>query len=97
MIDVRRSQRLGISDETSWQRCFPPTFSRQTYSVDLVSDDQEYTRESLVLFCTATGERLMLLTTAACLEMVFQNITNTLMSSWPIWSSGRSHWGRVLT
>ncbi|HZE68838.1 MAG TPA: GPW/gp25 family protein [Pyrinomonadaceae bacterium] len=64
---------------TGWS--FPPTFSRQTYSVDLVSDDQDI-RESLwVLFCTATGERLMLPDYGSLLwKMVFQNITNTLMT-----------------
>jgi uncharacterized protein len=64
---------------TGWS--FPPTFSRHTYSVDLVSDDQDI-RESLwVLFCTATGERLMLPDYGSLLwKMVFQNITNTLMT-----------------
>ncbi len=64
---------------TGWS--FPPTFSRLTYSVDLVSDDQDI-RESLwVLFCTATGERLMVPDYGSLLwKMVFQNITNTLMT-----------------
>jgi uncharacterized protein len=64
---------------TGWS--FPPTFSRQTYSVDLVSDDKDI-RESLwVLFCTATGERLMVPDYGSLLwKMVFQNITNTLMT-----------------
>ena len=63
---------------TGWS--FPPTFSRQTYSVDLVSDDQDI-RESLwVLFSTSIGERIMLPEYGSLLwKMVFQNITNTLM------------------
>jgi hypothetical protein len=64
---------------TGWS--FPPTFSRWTYSVDLVSDDQDI-RESLwILFSTSIGERIMLPDYGSLLwKMVFQNITNTLMT-----------------
>jgi phage baseplate assembly protein W len=64
---------------TGWS--FPPTFSQQTFSVDLVSDDQDI-RESLwILFCTTIGERMMLPDYGSLLwKMVFQNITNTLMT-----------------
>jgi phage baseplate assembly protein W len=60
---------------------FPPTFSRRTYSVDMVSDDQDI-RESLwILFCTSIGERIMVPDYGSLLwKMVFQNITNTLMT-----------------
>lgn len=64
---------------TGWS--FPPTFSRLNYSVEMVSDEQDI-RESLwVLFCTSLGERVMLPDYGSQLwRMVFQNITNTLMT-----------------
>ncbi|MGB9179563.1 MAG: GPW/gp25 family protein [Pyrinomonadaceae bacterium] len=64
---------------TGWS--FPPTFSLLTYSVDMVSDDQDI-RESLwVLFSTSLGERIMLPGYGSQLWlMIFQNITNTLMT-----------------
>jgi phage baseplate assembly protein W len=64
---------------TGWS--FPPTFSQRTYSVDLVSDDQDI-RESLwILFSTSIGERIMLPNYGSLLwKMLFQNITNTLMT-----------------
>lgn len=64
---------------TGWS--FPPTFSQLTYSVEMVSDEQDI-RESLwILFSTALGERIMLPDYGSQLwQMVFQNITNTLMT-----------------
>lgn len=64
---------------TGWS--FPPTFSRLSYSVEMVSDDQDI-RESLwVLFSTSLGERIMVPDYGSQLwRMVFQNITTTLMT-----------------
>ena len=64
---------------TGWS--FPPTFSRYTYSVDMVSADQDI-RESLwILFSTSLGERIMLPQYGSQLwKMVFQNISTTLMT-----------------
>lgn len=62
---------------TGWS--FPPTFSRLTYSVGMVSDEPDI-RESLwILFSTSLGERIMLPQYGSELwKMVFQNITTTL-------------------
>ena len=64
---------------TGWS--FPPTFSQLSYSVEMVSDDQDI-RESLwVLFSTSLGERIMMPDYGSQLwRMVFQNITTTLMT-----------------
>ena len=62
---------------TGWS--FPPTFSRLTYTVEMVSDDEDI-RESLwILFSTALGERVMLPEYGSQLwRMVFKNLTTTL-------------------
>lgn len=62
---------------TGWS--FPPTFSRATRSVIMVSDDQDI-RESLwILFSTSLGERIMLPQYGSQLwRMVFRSITTTL-------------------
>lgn len=64
---------------TGWS--FPPTFSRLTYSVNMVSDDQDI-RESLwILFSTGLGERIMLPEYGTQLwRMVFRNVTTTLLT-----------------
>jgi phage baseplate assembly protein W len=64
---------------TGWS--FPPTFSRLTYSVNMVSDDQDI-RESLwILFSTALGERIMLPEYGTQLwRMLFRNATTTLLT-----------------
>jgi phage baseplate assembly protein W len=64
---------------TGWS--FPPAFSRYTYSVDMVSAEQDI-RESLwILFSTSLGERIMLPQYGSQLwQMVFQNINTTLLT-----------------
>lgn len=64
---------------TGWS--FPPTFSRASRSVVMVSAELDI-RESLwVLFSTALGERVMLPQYGCALwEMVFQAINTTLMT-----------------
>jgi phage baseplate assembly protein W len=64
---------------TGWS--FPPTFSNISYSVEMVSDDQDI-RESLwVLFSTQLGERIMVPAYGSDIwQMVFRTITTTLMS-----------------
>ena len=64
---------------TGWS--FPPSFSREACSVDMVSEERDI-RESLwVLFSTAPGERVMVPTYGCALwQIVFQGITTTLMS-----------------
>lgn len=58
---------------------FPPTFSRLTYSVEMVRDEKDI-RESLwILFSTQLGERLMVPEYGCQLwRMVFKNLTTTL-------------------
>lgn len=62
---------------TGWS--FPPTFSRATNGVVMVSDDQDI-RESLwILFSTSLGERIMLPQYGSQLwRMVFRGVTTTL-------------------
>lgn len=43
---------------TGWS--FPPTFSRQTLAIDMVSADVDIQQSLRVLFGTALGERIML-------------------------------------
>jgi Bacteriophage baseplate protein W len=64
---------------TGWS--FPPTFSRDSFSIDMVSDAQDI-RESLwVLFSTALGERIMLPEYGTQIwEMVFRAINTTLIT-----------------
>lgn len=64
---------------TGWS--FPPTFSRDSLSIDMVSDAQDI-RESLwVLFSTALGERIMLPEYGTQIwEMVFRAINTTLIT-----------------
>lgn len=63
---------------TGWS--FPPTFSRPTSCVDMVSGEADI-RESLwILFSTALGERLMLPQYGCQLwDMVFQSLTTTFI------------------
>ncbi len=62
---------------TGWS--FPPTFSRVTRSVSMVSAEQDI-RESLgILFSTSLGERIMVPDYGSQLwKMVFRGITTTL-------------------
>src|ERR1700674_5823808 len=64
---------------TGWS--FPPTFSRISLSIDMVSGAQDI-RESLwVLFSTALGERVMLPGYGSQIwEMVFHAINTTLIT-----------------
>lgn len=62
---------------TGWS--FPPTFSRQSYSVEMVSDERDIRQSLWVLFSTAVGERIMLPEYGSRIwEMLFRNITTTL-------------------
>lgn len=64
---------------TGWS--FPPTFSRQTYSVDMVSDDNDIQESLRILFSTQMGERVMLPEYGTLLwQMVFKRINTTLMT-----------------
>jgi phage baseplate assembly protein W len=60
---------------------FPPTFSRVTYSVDMVSDDHDIQESLRILFATQMGERVMEPQYGTLLwQMVFQNINTTLLT-----------------
>lgn len=62
---------------TGWS--FPPTFSRRTYSVEMVSDDRDIRQSLWILFSTAVGERVMLPEYGSRIwEVLFRNITTTL-------------------
>ena len=64
---------------TGWS--FPPTFSRLTYSVEMVSDDNDIQESLRILFQTQMGERVMLPQYGTLLwQMVFRSITTTLMT-----------------
>lgn len=64
---------------TGWS--FPPTFSKMTSSVVMVSDDLDIRQSLWVLFSTSLGERIMLPEYGSLLwKMVFQNVTTTLMT-----------------
>ena len=64
---------------TGWS--FPPTFSRGSFSVEMVSNDLDI-RESLwILFSTSLGERVMLPRYGTQIwQMVFHAINTTLMT-----------------
>lgn len=72
---------MAISDRsflgTGWS--FPPTFSRRSLGVEMVSDEQDI-RESLwILFSTARGERIMVPEYGCQLsELLFQALTKSL-------------------
>jgi phage baseplate assembly protein W len=60
---------------------FPPTFSRESGCVEMVSDDQDIRQSLQVLFTTIQGERIMLPEYGSRLqEYVFENINETLLS-----------------
>ena len=64
---------------TGWS--FPPTFSRQSYSIEMVSDDIDIRQSLWVLFSTPVGQRIMLPEYGTRLwQVVFRNITRTLMT-----------------
>jgi hypothetical protein len=64
---------------TGWS--FPPTFSRLTYSVEMVSDDNDIQESLRILFQTQMGERVMVPEYGTLLwQMVFRNINTTLMT-----------------
>lgn len=61
---------------TGWS--FPPTFSRATASVVMVSDEVDIRQSLWVLFSTSLGERIMLPTYGSQLwQMVFQAVNTT--------------------
>jgi phage baseplate assembly protein W len=60
---------------------FPPTFTRLSYSVDMVRDDNDIHESLYILFSTNLGERLMVpLYGTGLNRMVFKALTTTLMS-----------------
>jgi len=62
---------------TGWS--FPPTFSRQTYSIDLVSDERDIHESLHILFSTSLGERIMVPNYGSQIsELVFRDINTTL-------------------
>lgn len=64
---------------TGWS--FPPTFSRATYSVLMVSEDTDIQQSLWVLFSTSLGERVMEPEYGSQLwQMVFRNINTSLMT-----------------
>jgi phage baseplate assembly protein W len=64
---------------TGWS--FPPTFSRNSYSIEMVSDDLDIRQSLWVLFSTSVGERVMLPEYGSSLwQMLFRNVTTTLMT-----------------
>ena len=64
---------------TGWS--FPPTFSRQTYAVEMVSAELDIRQSLWVLFSTAVGERVMVPEYGSRLwQMIFSNVTTTLMT-----------------
>ena len=64
---------------TGWS--FPPTFSRGTRSVDMVSDNRDIQESLWILFSTSLGERIMLPEYGTQLwYMVFEAINTTLLT-----------------
>lgn len=64
---------------TGWS--FPPTFSRSTLSIDMVSDETDIRQSLWVLFSTALGERIMLPEFGTQIwQMVFRAINTTLIT-----------------
>ncbi len=64
---------------TGWS--FPPTFSRQTHSVDMVSGEVDIRQSLWILFSTTLGERLMVPEYGSQLwRMVFRVIDTSLMT-----------------
>jgi len=62
---------------TGWS--FPPTFSRLTYSIDLVSDERDIHESLHILFSTSLGERIMVPNYGSQIsELVFRDINTTL-------------------
>jgi phage baseplate assembly protein W len=64
---------------TGWS--FPPTFSRETLSIDMVSDEKDIHQSLWVLFSTALGERVMLPEYGTQIwQMVFRALNTTLIT-----------------
>jgi len=62
---------------TGWS--FPPTFSRLSYSVEMVSDEKDIHESLWVLFSTQLGERVMVPQYGSTLtQMVFRTLNTTL-------------------
>jgi phage baseplate assembly protein W len=60
---------------------FPPTFDRLSYTLDMVSDDNDIHESLWILFSTRLGERVMVPEYGTGLwKMVFRALTTTLMS-----------------
>jgi uncharacterized protein len=64
---------------TGWS--FPPTFSRASLSIEMVSDDTDIRQSLWILFSTALGERTMLPEYGTQIwQMVFRAINTTLIT-----------------
>src|SRR5579871_5081417 len=75
VITVKDPEKAFLG--TGWS--FPPTFSRATYSVDMVSDNVDIKESLWILLSTSLGERIMVPQYGTQLwQMVFQNITTSL-------------------
>lgn len=62
---------------TGWS--FPPTFSRETFSVNLVSDEKDIRRSLWIIFSTVPGERVMVPTFGCDLwRLVFRALDTRL-------------------
>jgi phage baseplate assembly protein W len=68
-----RTTRDDLFLGTGWT--FPPTFSRESYSVEMARGEVDVREALWVLFSTAMGERIMLPTFGTALwDMVFRNV-----------------------
>ena len=64
---------------TGWS--FPPTFSPISYSIEMVSDNEDIQQSLWILFSTRIGERIMAARYGADIwKMVFRAINTTLMT-----------------
>ncbi|HXJ37846.1 MAG TPA: GPW/gp25 family protein [Bryobacteraceae bacterium] len=64
---------------TGWS--FPPTFSRTSLTVEMVSNDIDIHQSLIILFSTLLGERLMLPEYGTILpEMIFRVLNTTLLT-----------------
>lgn len=64
---------------TGWS--FPPTFSRASLGVEMVSDDRDIHESLLILFSTSLGERIMVPEYGCQLRrLLFRPLTKSLMT-----------------
>ena len=64
---------------TGWS--FPPTFNKQTNSVEMVSEEEDIKQSLFILLGTMKGERVMNTEYGNTLrEMVYENMSTTLLN-----------------